>query len=134
MMNEQNRQVVTRLIDGINESNIAILDDILSDDFINHNPFPGCGNDGEGYKAALNQALSAFPDLILQCLDMVLGQDKVAVRLKIGGTHQGEMLGIPPTGKSVSWSAMVIVSMKNGKITERWEEQDILGLMNQLRG
>lgn len=133
-MSEKNREIVSRLINGINERDIEILDKLLSSDFINHSPFPGCANDGAGYKSALTMAREAFPDMNIHCHDMIADRNKVALRLMINGTHKGELLGIHPTGKKVSWSAIVILNMVDGKISERWEEQNIMGLMEQLRG
>jgi steroid delta-isomerase-like uncharacterized protein len=77
---------------------------------------------------------SAFPDLHHEILDMVAeeGEDKVAVRYNIIGTHKGELQGIPPTGKEVSFGAMDFITLIDGKVAEEWEIADTMGLMQQI--
>jgi predicted ester cyclase len=63
---------------------------------------------------------------------MVAEGDKVAVRLNVTGTNKGELQGIPPTGKEVSFGAMDFITLMNGKIVEDWLNADILGVMQQI--
>jgi predicted ester cyclase len=81
-------------------------------------------------------AWSAFPDLHHDILDMVAEgegeEDKVAVRYNIIGTHKGELQGIPPTGKEVSFSAMDFITLVDSKVAEEWEIADTMGLMQQI--
>ena len=65
-------------------------------------------------------------------LDLVTEGDKVAVRYNIIGTHKGELQGIPPTGKEVSFSAMDFITLIDGKVAEEWEIADNMGLMQQI--
>lgn len=75
---------------------------------------------------------SAFPDLHHDILDIVTEGDRVAVRYNIIGTHKGELEGIPPTGKEVSFGAMDFITLLDGKIAEEWEVADTMGLMQQI--
>jgi predicted ester cyclase len=63
---------------------------------------------------------------------MVAEGDKVAVRLNVTGTHKGELQGIPPTGKKVSFSAMDFITLIDGKVAEEWMNADTMGLMQQI--
>jgi steroid delta-isomerase-like uncharacterized protein len=75
---------------------------------------------------------SAFPDLRHDIVDMVAEGDKVAVRFNVTGTHKGELQGIPPTDKKVSFSAIDFITMIDGKIAEDWLSVDMMGLMQQI--
>lgn len=75
---------------------------------------------------------AAFPGYQLAADDMVAEGDKVAVRVTVTGTHKGELAGIPPTGKTVSASGMLIYRIAGGKIVEHWMVFDDLGVMQQL--
>ena len=75
---------------------------------------------------------SAFPDLNATIEDMVAEGDKVAIRITWKGTQKGDFMGVPPTGKSVSFGVMDIVRVAEGKCVEHWGETDFMGLMQQL--
>lgn len=75
---------------------------------------------------------AAFPDLILSIDDMVVEEDKMAVRAKARGTHRGTYMGIPATGKQMEMTGIQIAKAVGGKSLEMWEEVDALGMMIQL--
>ena len=75
---------------------------------------------------------SGFPDFQTTIEDLIAEGDKVAVRISWQGTHKGELMGIPPTGKHVKVTEMQIYRMTDGKIIERWVETDVFGMMQQL--
>ena len=74
----------------------------------------------------------AFPDSYFTVEDMVAEGDKVATRKTFHGTHQGEFMGIPPTGQQVSTGLIDVVRIVDGKVVEHWSMGDNLGLMQQL--
>ena len=75
---------------------------------------------------------AAFPYLHVNVEDIVAEGDKAVARITFKGTHKGELMGTPATGKKVTWSAIDIIRMVDGKAVEHWGEQDMLGLMQQL--
>ncbi len=77
---------------------------------------------------------SAFPDIQVKIEDIFAAEDKVAVRLRISGTHAGEFLGVPPTGKRVEYESSEIYRIADGKIAEEWICSDTLTLMAQIGG
>jgi steroid delta-isomerase-like uncharacterized protein len=77
---------------------------------------------------------SAFPDLQVKIEDIFAAGDKVAVRLRISGTHAGEFLGVQPTGKKVEYESTEIYRIDDGKIAEEWICSDMLTLMAQIGG
>ena len=74
----------------------------------------------------------AFPDLTRNIVDLVAEGDKVAVSINVTGTYKGEFQGIPPTGKQISFTAMDILTIIDGKVTEEWATADMMGLMQQI--
>ena len=75
---------------------------------------------------------AAFPGYWLEAEDMIADDDKVAVRFTFHGTHQAELMGIPPTGKTVSMDGIIIYRLADGKIVDHWMQTDTTSLMQQL--
>ena len=75
---------------------------------------------------------TAFPDFQITLEDIMADADKVVTRMLFQGTHHGPFVGVPPTGKHVTWMAIRIYRIADGKIVETWALQDRLGLMQQL--
>ncbi len=74
----------------------------------------------------------AFPDSYFTVEDMVAEGDKVVTRKTFHGTHEGEFIGIPPSGRAVSMGLIDIVRISDGKVVEHWSMGDSLGMMQQL--
>jgi len=75
---------------------------------------------------------TAFPDVEIILGDIITEGDKMAARYVVKGTHKGNLMGIPPTGKSVNVSGMTMARFANGKCVERWAALDMLGIMQQI--
>jgi predicted ester cyclase len=88
--------------------------------------------DLESFKQFLPMFRTAFPDMSPTVEDMIAEGDKVVDPLTWQGTHQGELMGIPPTGNTVTVTEMHIYRISEGKIVERWGQPDLLGMMQQL--
>ena len=88
--------------------------------------------DGAGWKTFIAAFLAGFPDFQLALEDVLAEGDRVGVRWTFRGTHQGEFMGIAPTGKRVSMSAIEINRVAGGKVAEHWVVLDQLGLLQQL--
>ena len=86
----------------------------------------------EGSKQFIGMYLTAFPDLQFKIEDMIVEGDRVVARLTTSGTHKGAFMGIPPTGKQTSVTAIDINRMAGGKSVEHWLEMDTMGLLQQL--
>lgn len=102
------------------------------DDVVEQVPFPGQGPGLEGLKNVLRSMRSAFPDLNFAITEQVAEGDKVASRFEWTGTHQGEFLGVPSTGRQVRVWGIVIDRLQEGRIKETRIIMDMLGLMMQL--
>ncbi len=133
MSPEENKAITRRFVDEVQtEGNIVAIDDYLADNFVNHSVPPGLPPDREGVKQLFTMFRRAFPDFRAVIHDQVAESDKVVTRKTFLGTHEGEFLGIPPTGKEVTIELIDILRLADGKITDHWNVVDQLGLMRQL--
>ena len=131
MAAEENMAVVRRVADALNKGKVDILDEVCNADFVYHNPI-GPDMDREGLKKAQAMMCAAFPDRHIVVADMFAAGDKVATRVTVRGTHQGELWGVPPTGKEMGFTSFIIDHFADGKVVEEWQITDFLGLMRQL--
>ncbi len=131
---EINKALLRRLFDGVwNKRELHVVDEIFSPDFVFHSPM-GELRGLETYKKTVQSLLSAFPDIQLDFDDMLAEGSKMAVRALFRGTHQGTFMGLPPTGRKVSFIGICIYSVSNGKIVEEWSSPDNFGLIQQISG
>ena len=130
---ERNELVVRRFIEEcINNKRLDLVEELFSPEYVNNAATPDISPDLEGYKQRLSHMFEAFPDLHITVEDSFATGDKVAIRLTAGGAHQGQYMGIPATGKDVTWTATAIYHVVGERIVERWENRDDLGLLQQL--
>jgi len=134
MSREQNKALLSRMIEEVfNRGKISLVDDFLAPDFVEQEELPpGIPPGPEGVKQLSSLFRSAFPDLKVKIDDTIADGDKVVVRCTWSGTHKGEFMGIPPTGKSVSFGVIDIVRFAGGKIVEHWGQMDAMRMMQQL--
>ena len=114
------------------KGNLRIADEILSKDFIDHDPVTGQLPGVEGYKQMVMEFRNAFPDLRVKNEDVIVEGNKVVVRWTAHGKHSGQLMNIQPTNKHVILKGMDILLVENNKIIERWGEFDALGMLSQL--
>lgn len=88
--------------------------------------------DREGQVALLKGFRDAFPDITIEVEDVVATDDRIAFRSTMRGTHEGEFLGIPPTGRHVTVGLVDILRVQDGKFVEQWGGPDLLDLLKQL--
>ena len=132
MTTEENTALARRLYtEVISRGNLAAADELVSADFVEHNVLP-VPPGRESFKHFVAMLHTAFADLDFTIEDLISEGDKVVVRGTVRGTHRGPFRGIAPTGKPVHWTAMHILRVRDGKLTERWVEVDMLGLLQQL--
>ena len=131
---EQNRRLVRRLYDELfSKWNLAVIDELISPEFIGHEMPPGMPRGPEGIRQFYAGIRAGLPDVQLTVEDMIGEGDRVVVRWRARATHRGVFRGIPPTGARVSFTGIAIYRLSKGKIVERWVEVDLLGLTEQLR-
>jgi steroid delta-isomerase-like uncharacterized protein len=130
---EDNKALVRRFVDEVqSQGNIDLIDEICSPEFVNHSAPPGIPTDREGIKIVTAMFRGAFPDSYFTVEDMMAEGDKVATRKTFHGTHEGEFMGIPPSGRRVSMGLIDIVRISEGRVVEHWSMGDNLGMLRQL--
>ena len=130
-MSEENKVLVRRLFDAINEGNVVAIDQLLASNYALHlasNP----PMDREAFKQGVIASEAAFPDVRFTLEDLIAEGDKVAARVTMRGTHRGNFMGASPTGKQVTMTGMDIFRFMAGKVVGHWGNEDDLGLMQQL--
>ena len=129
---EENKRIVRRIPEEVvNEGNVEILDEIVAEDVIDHTPL-GVAQGLESFKETAEYLNAAFPDMSVTVEEVVAEGDTVAARVIQQGTHDGEFMGIEPTGQDVEIETMAFLRLSEGEIVERWVRPDQLGLMQQL--
>jgi steroid delta-isomerase-like uncharacterized protein len=132
MATTANKALVIRYYDEVlNQRNLAALDGLLAPTFASWLP-DGTRLGRAEYRDAVRASHQAFPDLVVEVLDQLGEGDKVATRWRASGTHRGPFAGIPATGRPVRITAMHLHRVVDGKLTEHWEEIDLLRLLRQL--
>jgi steroid delta-isomerase-like uncharacterized protein len=130
---EGNKEVIREYVETIfNQKQVDRAEELVAPDYLDHAALPGQAPGLQGAKQKWAMYLAGIPDLRVTIEELVAEADKVAVRRSYDGTHQGELLGVPPTGKHVRISGISIFRLAGGKIAEHWEQLDRLTLMQQL--
>lgn len=132
-MSGSNKEVIRAFLEDVaNKGHFERANDLVREDFIELDPFPGQEQGREGLKALVRQMRSAFPDMHWVIDEMVAEGEKVVTRFHWTGTHRDTFLGIPATGKSVAVTGVVIDRLEAGKMADSRMLMDTLGLMQQL--
>jgi steroid delta-isomerase-like uncharacterized protein len=125
-----------RFQDATNTHNEELIsktvDEVFQPDVVLHIPVPGQATGAQAIKEIFSNLHLAFPDLHVTIEDLIEEGDKVASRNTVRGTHQGEHMGLPPTGKSITYNEIFIFRFANGRIVETWGVVDVLSQMRQL--
>ncbi len=120
---------------GFSGHDLDYIENQLTDDFIEHSPFPGLGNDKKGALESFRMMFDATPDIRGEFLQLIVEGNKFAVRTRCWGTDNGtgQMPGVPPTGKTFSVESIDVVTVADdGRFTEHYGIFDIPSLMMQL--
>lgn len=129
---DENKSIVRRYQEIYNSNDLDRLTEVVSEDLLTPNIMPGIPDGLEGAKAAHRIMLAGFPDYQTIIEDLIAEGDKVVARIKMTGTHTGDFMGIPATGRQISFTGIYIARIANGKIVEHWGEEDSVSLLQQL--
>ena len=133
LMPTDNAAIVQRFIDEvINQGRYEVCDEIVAEDFLELDPFPGQGPGREGLKGVISALRSGFPDIHWVTDESISSGEKVVTRFTWTGTHRGDFLGIPATGRPVTVKGVVIDRLVNGLMTDSRILMDTFGMMMQL--
>jgi steroid delta-isomerase-like uncharacterized protein len=115
--------------EAINTGDLDLLGKYVADDYIEHSD----GYQGvEPFRQQISAFRAAFPDLHVRIDDLLVDGDRLASRTTVAGTHAGDLMGMPATGKSISVEAVDIGRVENGRAKERWGGLNMYSLLTQL--
>jgi predicted ester cyclase len=137
MAAEENKAVVRRYNEITQQffqgGDVNGFDEVCAPDLVHHGPAM-MPRDLAGLKQMAPAFRAAFPDIEIVTEDLVAEGDRVVDLVTVRGTHQGEFMGIPPTGKPIEMQEIHIARIVDGKIVERWTQFDVFGLLHQIGG
>jgi predicted ester cyclase len=132
-MSERNKSLTRRFYDEVlNKKKLEVVDELCAPGIIDHGALPGQRPGAQGVKEALTQWLRAFPDLKVNIHEVIAEGNVVATRLTGEGIHKGTFLGAAPTGKKVTFHAIEMIRVEDGKAAEVWHEGNDAEVMMQL--
>ena len=131
---EENKAVTRRFLEEIfTAGNLALVEELFAPDYVLHDPsVPQEVRGPEGMRQYVAMYRAAYPDTHFTIEDQIAEGDEVVTRWTGQGTHQGELMGIAPTGRAVTVTGIELDRIVGGKIEETWVNYDALGMMQQL--
>lgn len=133
MAADANKLLVQRLVRDVQEGGqLALIDELFGEDFVDHTPLPGLAATRDGVRMLFGGMLAAFPDLKITIEEQVAEGEKVVTRKTFEGTHRGDFMGIPPSGNPIAFSVIDILTVRDGRFREHRVVVDQLQLLRQL--
>jgi steroid delta-isomerase-like uncharacterized protein len=127
------KEIDRQLLEEPWKGNLGVIDQYVDENYVGNDPsLPEPMRGKQGFKEFVQMYLSAFPDGAITVDDQIAEGDTVATRWTGRGTHQGELMGIAPTGKQVTVAGLSYTKFKNGKMVESWANWDTLGMLQQI--
>lgn len=132
MSQQDNIAATQRLGEAVNSGNLEVLREVFAPTAIDRDPASNQSAGPEGFIQFFTGFRAAFPDLNISVEQLVADENNVAIAYTITGTHQGDFLGIPATGRHIKARGVQIARFENGQIVERWGSSDQLGILQQI--
>ena len=133
MSAEENRVLLRRYVEEVwDNQNLAAVDDFLSPNYKRHRSPTMAPLNRQEQKQLLMRFRQAFPDIQLEVEEVLSEDNRIAFRSTIRATHQGELLGIEPTGKQITVGLVDVIHIEDGQFVEQWGGPDMLDLVQQL--
>lgn len=130
---EQNKDLVRTATErGLNQGDLSFVDDVFAPDYIVHTPGVELPSGPDAFRAAVGLWHTAFPDFHMDIEDMIGEGDLVALKFTTTGTHEGPLMGIPPTGRSFTVSGTDLHRAVGGRVVESWISDDVPRILMQL--
>ena len=116
-----------------NQGNVGLVDELIAEEFVDHVDLPGLEGSGrERYRASVEMMRRAFPDF-RNPIDFAVAEGDLVVSCgRMTGTHSGDLMGLPPTGRQIDLPTIGILRFANGRAIERWGISDNMTMMQQL--
>lgn len=135
-MSTASKEVFRRFHDAVNTRDAEVIsktiDEVVEPNVLFHAPVPMGATGAQALKQVWAALLRAYPDIHVAIEDLIAEGDKVVARNTVTGTHLGEYMGVPPTGRSVTYNEIFVVRLADDRIAEIWGVVDVLSQMKQL--
>lgn len=132
-MSEETKAIARRIYEEYwNQNMTGVLDEVFTENVVNHELPPGLPPGLEGTKAYLGAFLSAFPDTMMTVERQIAEGDTVVTLWTANGTHTGDLMGIAPSGEEVTVTGIDVHRFDGDQIVEAWGQFDQMGLMQQI--
>ncbi|MDB4583410.1 ester cyclase [Draconibacterium sp.] len=130
-MENKNKELINVFTEDFwNKHNMGAYEKYFTTDFVAH--YADGDYNFEQYKGICQAYFTAFPDLHITTNDLLAEGDKVTKVWTANCTHNGELMGIPATGKQIEVKGIEVLRIADGKIAENWVSMDNLGMMQQI--
>lgn len=131
-MSEDNKTLYSRMTEKVWNNGGKAVEEFYAPDVLIHSAAPGLPTGIDGVRATISMIRGGISGFELGIQFMLADGDKVAAHWTMTGTHSGELMGVPATGKPIDFHGMSVVRIEDGKVAEIWGVSDGLGLMQQL--
>jgi steroid delta-isomerase-like uncharacterized protein len=133
MSSEQNKTIVRRLLEEPWQGNLRVVDELVDGNYVGYDPsIPEPLRGPDGFKEFVSTYRAAYSDARITVDDQIAEGDRVATRWTGRGMHDGDLMGVAPTGKQVTVSGLTLSRLANGKVIEAHTNWDTFGMMQQL--
>ena len=130
---EENKGLARRLVEEfLNQRKLDVVDEIFSEDFVDHQGGLGPTGDRDSVRAFVRAARDGFPDARFEIANLIAEGDRVLLHLVLRGTHSGVFRGVPATGRKVTLAGMTVLQVADGRVVKRWSITDFAPLMQQI--
>jgi steroid delta-isomerase-like uncharacterized protein len=133
-VSDANKALTRQFFERLNAGDLTLIDDLVADDFVEHEVFPGLEPNKTGLRQLFEMFHAAFQGGKFEVDDLIAEDDKVFVRARMTGTHRGEFMGIPATGRTIDVGVGDYLRIDNDLVVEHWGVMDTGALMQQLTG
>jgi steroid delta-isomerase-like uncharacterized protein len=133
-MSEPNKAAAHQLYKRFSEGDLSVIDDVISDDFVEHEVMPGLEPNKDGVRQMFGMFRSAFRDATFEVDDMIAEGEMVFALVRMKGVHQAEFMGVPASGRTIDVGVADYFRFENGKAIEHWGVMDAGAMMQQLMG
>lgn len=133
---EENVMTIRRAMQAVNDRDLSTVEELFTPGFVRHDlPSVANGQQGpEAFACLMELLYTALPDLRLDLQEVYATEDRAAVYFDACGTHQGELLGVPPTGRRICFSGVDLYRFEGTKIAETWPMPDLAAIIRDVRG
>jgi steroid delta-isomerase-like uncharacterized protein len=133
-MSDANKAAARQLYERFSEGDLSVIDDVISDDFVEHEAMPGLEPNKDGVRQMFGMFRSAFRDATFEVDAMIAEDDMVFALVRMKGVQQAEFMGVPASGRSIDVGVADYFRFVNGKALEHWGVMDTGAMMQQITG